>query len=280
MVQSQFSPQMAQQAPNEHARVVAQAFDSIAASFDTTLENDTTARIRAKLYSIIESLAPPGSTILDVTCGTGIDALYLANHGYQVFGTDISKKMIRTARSKAEQSSCRNVHFAVASYDSISQNIVPSADLVFSNFGGLNCTSNLASAARAIASVTKSGGFMVGVIMPPFSLWESISYLARFEWRNAVRRLKKNAPATGFSSLTFPVHYYTPGTVAASFSTDFELIQITGLSIVSPTPQSRRFVQNHSVLTKILVGLDGLIERIPIIRAIGDHYIIVLRKKK
>ncbi len=258
---------------------VAQAFDSIAPVFDSTLENGTTRRLRAKIYSVVESLLQPGSTILDINCGTGIDALSFANHGFRVFGSDISEQMIKTARSKSKREKVKNVKFNVASFESISRDIVPTVDLVLSNFGGLNCTSNLAAAARAIASVTKPGGYFVAVIMPPFSLWESISYLARFEWRNATRRLHKSAPATGFLGKVFPVYYYTPRATTIAFSPYFERMQIVGLSIVSPTPQSTRFVNQHPRLTRTLVNIDGYIEAIPLIRAAGDHYMIVLKRK-
>jgi ubiquinone/menaquinone biosynthesis C-methylase UbiE len=260
--------------------IVARAFDGIAPIFDSTLENETTRRLRAKLYSVIDSLLKPASTILDITCGTGIDALHLARQGYQVFGTDISEQMIELARSKAEKEHAMNVKFRVASYDTLSPNVVPMADMVLSNFGGLNCTSDLASAARAIETVTNPGGNVVAVIMPPFSLWETVSYIARFEWRNASRRLRASAPSTGFIGTTFPVYYYTPQATTTAFSPYFERIQIVGLSIVSPTPQSTRFVNRHPTLARTLVAIDGCIETVPFFRSAGDHYIIVLKKKQ
>lgn len=42
-------------------------------------------------------------TILDLTCGTGSQVLYLAKHAYQVIGADFSHKLITIAREKAKQ---------------------------------------------------------------------------------------------------------------------------------------------------------------------------------
>jgi ubiquinone/menaquinone biosynthesis C-methylase UbiE len=42
-------------------------------------------------------------TILDLTCGTGSQVFWLAEHGYQVTGSDINPDMLKVARSKAKQ---------------------------------------------------------------------------------------------------------------------------------------------------------------------------------
>lgn len=42
-------------------------------------------------------------TILDLTCGTGSQVFWLAHHGYQVVGSDISQKMLKIAKDKAKQ---------------------------------------------------------------------------------------------------------------------------------------------------------------------------------
>ncbi len=279
MVERRISPAAADSAGIGGFGSVAEAFDRIAGTFDSNLENATTARLRMKLYSVIESLIQPGSTVLDVSCGTGIDALYLAKQGYRLCGIDISEKMIAATRLKFEDAGFDHVNFMVTSYDRLTPNNVPLADLVFSNFGGLNCTPDLKSAAEAIASVTKPGGYFIGVIMPPFSLWEALSYAARLQWRQTLRRVHDYAPATGFYGTIFPVYYYSPGTIVAAFSSHFDRRQLIGWSIISPSPQSTSFVKRHPMLANLLVGIDGLIETFPLLRSIGDHYLIILQKR-
>jgi ubiquinone/menaquinone biosynthesis C-methylase UbiE len=279
MVERHISSEAADSAQIGGVSPVAEAFDRVAGIFDSNLENATTARLRMRLYSVIESLIQPGSSVLDVSCGTGIDALYLAKQGYRLCGIDISKKMITASRLKFEHAGIENVKFVVASYDRLSPKTIPLADLVFSNFGGMNCTPDLASAAEAIAGVTKPGGYFIGVIMPTFSLWEALSYAARLQWRQMLRRIHDHAPATGFDGTSFPVYYYSPGTATAAFSSHFERRQLIGLSIISPSPQSTRFVQRHPMLANSLIAIDGIIETFPLLRSIGDHYLIVLQRK-
>ena len=53
------------------------------------------------LVEMIESRAiPPGRT-LEVGCGTGTNAIYLADHGFEVMGVDLSPVAIEQARARA-----------------------------------------------------------------------------------------------------------------------------------------------------------------------------------
>ena len=58
------------------------------------------------LVGMIESrVIPPGRT-LEAGCGTGTNAIYLAQHGFDVVGIDISPLAVENARAKA-QGRCR-----------------------------------------------------------------------------------------------------------------------------------------------------------------------------
>jgi ubiquinone/menaquinone biosynthesis C-methylase UbiE len=48
-----------------------------------------------------DTALPPG-TALDIGCGTGDNAIYLAKHGWQVTGVDYVEKPVNKARAKAE----------------------------------------------------------------------------------------------------------------------------------------------------------------------------------
>jgi SAM-dependent methyltransferase len=56
-----------------------------------------------ELVELVEGgLTPPGRA-LDIGCGTGTNAIYLAQHGFEVVGTDIAWLAIRKARRKARE---------------------------------------------------------------------------------------------------------------------------------------------------------------------------------
>src|SRR3712207_6007173 len=58
------------------------------------------------LVELIESgVISPGRT-LEIGCGTGTNAIFLAQHGFDVLGIDISEVAVEKARAKA-QGRCR-----------------------------------------------------------------------------------------------------------------------------------------------------------------------------
>jgi SAM-dependent methyltransferase len=58
------------------------------------------------LVEIIESRAIAPARTLEVGCGTGTNAIFLAQHGFEVVGVDISPLAVEDARAKA-QGRCR-----------------------------------------------------------------------------------------------------------------------------------------------------------------------------
>lgn len=258
---------------------VAGAFDIISERFDSELENDVTRRIRKRIYSTIGGLVPPGSNLLDINCGTGIDAVALATQGYAVTGIDISSKMVEQARQKASRAQLRTVQFFQGSFERLSQVVDPPFDLVISNFGGLNCTDDLLNVGAEIARVTSPSGFCLAVVMSPFSLWETLSYAVRGKWSDSFRRMRKDTLATGFQERTFKVCYHSPSALVRAFSPWFSVKQLIGLNIFSPTPQATSFVRSYPRFAGALERLDSLVESLPLLRSVGDHYMIVLQRE-
>jgi ubiquinone/menaquinone biosynthesis C-methylase UbiE len=258
---------------------VAEAFDGISERFDHDLENDITRRIRERIYENIESLVEPGSSILDINCGTGIDAINLDRRGFRVTGIDLSPKMIKQAHGKVVRDERLDVRFLTGSFDRVSEIVEGPFDLALSNFGGLNCSDQLSDVAKELSRVILPSGFFVGIVMPRFSLWESISYAMRGEWNESLRRSRKETQATGFRGKTFLVHYHAPSSFMRAFEPWFVMKRLVGISVFSPTPQSTSFVRAHPHLAHRLDKVDKLLGGFPVIRSIGDHYMIVLQRK-
>ena len=69
---------------------------------------------------LIKKYYPGSKTILDLGCGTGRHALYLAKKGYEVTGIDGAKGMIDVAKQQSLQSGLSNVSFIVLDSESFS----------------------------------------------------------------------------------------------------------------------------------------------------------------
>jgi ubiquinone/menaquinone biosynthesis C-methylase UbiE len=268
---------MMSQVAQPHSEV-ATAFDLLAGQYDELFGNNAIIeRLRQKIYSTIDFLVRPPAKILDINCGTGTDGLYLAEKGFAVVGVDLSARMIAEATGKSRR--LPNARFLEGSYENLERVEANEFDLVLSNFGGLNCTSDLSGVGAQVAAKLKPGGYFIAVVMPPFSFWETLAYAYRGKMREAFRRMKPDGTETQFYGNRFKVYYFSPRTVARALAPSFEVIESYSLNVFSPPPHAWNIAARFPTLTAISEGIDDLISHIPFFRSIGDHSVIVLRKK-
>jgi ubiquinone/menaquinone biosynthesis C-methylase UbiE len=257
---------------------VAKAFDSLARQYDELFgDNAIIERLRKKLYSTIDFLVRPPAHILDINCGTGTDGLYLAGKGFTVVGVDLSARMIAEAARKSR--GFPNARFVEGSYEDLNHVESNRFDLVLSNFGGLNCTQNLPRVGAQVAAKLKPGGYFVAVIMPSFSLWETLAYGYRGRIKEAFRRMQPDGIETQFYGNRFVVYYFSPRKITRAFDPDFEIIETYSLNVFSPPPHAWKIAARFPTLTAISERIDDLISHVPLFRSIGDHNVIVLRKR-
>ena len=80
------------------------AFDALASSYDDAFSKSTLGRLlRNRVWRQLDRAFAPGERVLDVGCGTGEDAVHLAERGVHVLATDASPDMIEQARRKADE---------------------------------------------------------------------------------------------------------------------------------------------------------------------------------
>src|SRR5512136_842085 len=89
---------------DSHLQDTRLAFDSVAADYDGPRGNNALIqRMRGAMWRTLDKLFPPGSQLLDLGCGTGIDAVYLAARGYEIVAVDWSPQMAEHARTRAAE---------------------------------------------------------------------------------------------------------------------------------------------------------------------------------
>ena len=98
------------------------AFDDAAKNYDADFTfSQTGAAQREIVYNHLlesEKLKSPLS-ILEINCGTGEDAIWLANHGHSVLATDASEEMIRVAKQKASGLNKLDLQFQQAEFSAL-----------------------------------------------------------------------------------------------------------------------------------------------------------------
>lgn len=255
-------------------------FDQVADAYDKIFErNLITQNIRSIIWNSYLEYFKTGSTVLDINCGTGTDAIFLAEHGISVIAIDSSARMIEKTKNKisskgfAHLISPRNI-----SYDNIAD-IQSTFDGCISNFGGVNCTDDLLKLSDKISSSLKPGGTFIACVMNKISITEVISHILRLEFKKGFRRFTNSYCLIKVGSSYVKVWYYTPQKFMKAFSGKFTPLRLYGLNIFSPNPNAHRFTSDHPKATQYLLKFDDLIRFIFPFRSMGDHFVIEMRRK-
>ncbi len=121
-----------------------------------------------EIVSMIDSGRVKVGRALDLGCGTGTNASYLAQHGFDVTGIDLSRRAISMARRKARSANCA-IRFIRGDVSQMQKWIAPdSIDFAYD----IGCFHSLPDAARrryagALTHVIRSGAvFMLYAFGP------------------------------------------------------------------------------------------------------------------
>src|SRR5664279_6592737 len=89
--------------PEPQAGSSAEAFDHIGARYDAEFTNTDLSRwFRQRVWERLAILFQAGDSVLELGCGTGEDAVWLAKRGVHVLATDGSPAMLAETQRKAK----------------------------------------------------------------------------------------------------------------------------------------------------------------------------------
>ncbi len=259
------------------------AFDTYAASYDTDF---TYSQVGKKQRERVWSLLAEGHigehpwNVLEVNCGTGEDAVHFAQLGHRITASDISAEMVACAASKSRTRGIQNATFLQAGFHQLGD-LGGNApfDLIFSNFGGLNCASpdEFSNFLQAACSLLKPGGSLIAVIMPRVCLWESFYYLLK---RPAIafRRLKDSTVAK-IDETELNVFYYSPRQVARNAEQFFHSLKVAPIGFFLPPSYLEHFFKNKPALLERLAKWESKLPPSSFLASVSDHYYIHLVKK-
>jgi SAM-dependent methyltransferase len=244
---------------------VRQAFDLHASVYDQTFSG---LPIRSEIWKIADSCFPSGSRLLDLGCGTGDDAIHFSERGLNVTAVDVSPQMIAELKRKAGDS----IHSEVADMRAYVAAMAPGAfQGVFSNFGALNCVSDLDWLGRIRLS---PGAHLVLTAMGRFYPLESALFLMKGQPGRAFRRFGRRCEAA-VEGVRFDVYYHGLQAMRRALGRNFELKQVRGFCSLVPAP-GLEHLQRYVGL-RWLEPLDRwLCSRRPT-AAWADHFVSVWR---
>ena len=251
------------------------AYDAIAAEYDEQVRGDDW--MRRVLHAHYARVFRPGQRVLDVGCGTGIDALALAELGVRVLGIDGSAAMVQRLERKVTEARLEPlVEARVLRIEDLGQLGEERVDGAISAFASLSSLPDLTGFARDAARLVRPGGHLVMHVLNRFSLWECVGYVARRDFASAahVGRLRHRTFVIGGErvghSLYFPDEAYR-----RFFAASFRCTDSYSLGALRPPHTVRRLPRG---LVSALEWLDVRTGRWPLVRNAGRFFVLDLER--
>ncbi len=218
-------------------------------------------------------------TILEINCGSGIDAVYLVKKGHKVHATDIANGMLLHVKTKINSDNLQgNLSCEKLSFTELSK-LQNKYHHIFSNFGGLNCSSltDLETVFNSFNNLLYPKGKITLVIMPKICIWELLTFLKGN--KNAFRRLKKNGVLANIEGEKVRTFYHSKKQIKNLLSKKFTDFKVENICFFGPTGNRVDYPEKHPKLFKIFAFFDKLSNKIPFLKGYGDYYIITATKK-
>ena len=256
----------------------AQPFDALARTYDSDFTDTEIGKLlRGRTHEQMARIFTAGSELLEINCGTGEDAVFLAKLGAHIMATDESPEMINCARDKLSRVGLSDKvelkHCRFEELDSVldKERIF---DGIVSNFGGLNCAVDIGSVAKLLSERVKSGGHIFLCIMGRWTPWEWFYLGCRGKFRRIWQRIKGITVWRGRT-----IRYYSPGQIIQCFAPYCDISTVRGMGFLLPPTYAGTIVSRNPSLFRWLNSLEMKFESIIGIPHISDHFVLILTKR-
>jgi ubiquinone/menaquinone biosynthesis C-methylase UbiE len=265
-------------------QVVAAPFDAVAASYDDTFTLSKIGQAqRAAVWDELAKAFRAGDHTLEIGCGTGVDACFLAKRGVRVVACDPSSQMIDMATRRIQRNGLQGL---VQSRQVGAENLASlwsseKFDGAFSNFGALNCVEDLRKLAIDLAELLKPGATAVLCWMGPYCVWEMIWYVSQGKRDKAFRRFKLEGIAARIANDAFVhVRYPSVRLLARAFAPEFRVKSVCGIGVAVPPSYLEPWARRHPQLLQMCEQFDSWLGSCPGIRSLGDHVLVRLQREQ
>lgn len=255
-----------------------QPFDRLAATYDRDFSDTAIGTwLRARTHDWLDARFEPGDHVLELGCGTGLDALHLAQRGVYVTATDASAEML--AQAQARWAGHTQVMGQSLDLRALSGEALPGPfDGAFASFGPLNVLSDARPLAAWLGTRVRPGGVLMLGMMGPLCLWEIAWHSLHGDLPTAFRRLRGPATFQQSGGPAMAVYYPSPRRLAQSFVPWFRMLSLRGLGAFLPPSDAFGAVERRSRLLRMLTALEQRLAANPIAAHVADHYWITFER--
>jgi SAM-dependent methyltransferase len=250
------------------------AFDTVAPQFDARFGNwHSVASQRRAVRRALLKVWPAGAKVLELGGGTGEDALWMSQNGFDVFHTDASPAMVQMARAKMPGLEGQSAVMAAEDLAEFMRHHRATGgdrfDAAFSNFAALNCAEDMTAVARGLAAAIRPCGSAMLVLFGVLSPGEMLVEILRGRYDQALRRFNRGPVPARLGGRNFTVTYHRKTSLMAAMRPWFDLERCIGIGVCVPPSAAEPWISRHPRLLKVLESMDRLVER-PL-AMFGDH---------
>jgi SAM-dependent methyltransferase len=258
------------------------AFDSVAANYDGPRgNNDLIQDMRREMWRWLDASFPRKSHLIDLGCGTGLDAVRMAECGHEVLATDWSPRMVERTQGRAAAAGVTDRVRAAAIGGQELERIEGRSlfDGAYSNLGPLNCLPDLTAVSRECARLVRPGGRLVFTVIGRWCPWEIAYYASRADWPRISVRFAREMTPVRMNGHTVWTRYWTPMELYRRFARDFALVDRRAICLFAPPPYMTWIKDHHPAWFERLWGWDRRVGNWPLLRSLGDHFLIVMARR-
>jgi ubiquinone/menaquinone biosynthesis C-methylase UbiE len=264
-----------------------QPFDSIAAGYDRAFTYSLTGKAqRDRTRFFLEKFLEGRKSlrILEINCGTGEDACWLASLGHQVVATDASPAMIAEAKKKMDPVAHASLIFSVCPFDKLAQTFEGREfDLIFSNFAGLNCVSSvdMPLVSRNISILLAQFGHLAINVFGKRSWWETLYFLAKFKAGAAFRRWSPfpRLAVLKEGEANQEITYYPLSFWKKTFR-PLQMIEKKPVGLFIPPSYLEAAMQKRPRFFRTLDRLEQKTNRLSAASSLADHVYLLFKKEE
>jgi SAM-dependent methyltransferase len=262
-------------------------FDAVADRYDADERgNRVLAHMRARVFPQLAEAFAPGARLIELGSGTGTEAARLASQrACRIALVDNSPRLLERAATKVRAARpdgvlgahllpARSVGELVAIYGRAS------FDGAYSSLGPLNCEPQLAPIAQGLATLLRPGGALLLSVMNRWCATEMGWFALRGRWREASRRWRGPVLASAHPGGPKDVvtWYYSRRDIEEAFASSFRVEHVEALPLIWPPTYLDFLVARFEGLFRALEPLERWAARRPILRELGDHVLLRLRR--
>lgn len=255
---------------------VTEFHDNIASGYDEVVNASISAQyIRDYFRTRILSSIKPGQNLIEIGCGTGTDAVFLAKEGIHITATDISPNMLKITAEKAENEKLTELIktelLDADRLDVLQGNIF---DGIISNLNAVNYVKDIGRFSLNTSNLLKPGAKVFFVMLNKVCLWEILYNLLKLK------------PVTAFEKFSSREKYYKtemklyfPRKIKKIFFEYYTVNKITGFGFLNPPDGLAAYQEKHKNFYKKIQGLEKfLCSKYPLYN-LCDHYLIEMTRK-